>query len=156
MLFRSQVSARQAWVQADPVLLRRILGNLLSNALRYTPQGAVLLAARRAQGGQSWRLECRDSGVGIEAADQARIFEEFVQLHNPERDRRRGLGLGLAIAQRCAALLGSALSVRSRVGKGSVFSLSLPAATPVLAVDRLAPRHSRVPDTLAEIGRAHV
>ncbi len=128
---RLSVSARSAWVQADPVLLRRILGNLLSNALRYTHDGAVMLAVRRCQGGQAWRIECRDSGVGISPPDQRRIFDEFVQLHNPERDRRHGLGLGLAIAQRCAVLLGAHIDVRSQPGQGSVFSLVLPATPPL-------------------------
>jgi signal transduction histidine kinase len=117
-----------AWAQADPMLLRRIVGNLLGNALRYTPRGTVLLAARRR--GKGWQIECRDSGIGIAAESQRRVFDEFVQLHNPERDRRHGLGLGLAIAQRSAALLGSRIRLRSAPGRGSVFSLTLPLALP--------------------------
>ena len=131
---RLLVSARQEGphVLADPVLLRRILGNLAGNALRYTEQGTVLLTMRPVHGGGSslvaWRIECRDSGVGIPQAEQQRIFDEFVQLHNPHRDRRHGLGLGLAIAQRCAQLMGTHIGVRSRPGEGSVFSLTLPVA----------------------------
>jgi len=137
---RLLVSARleSPWVLADPVLLRRILGNLAGNALRYTERGTVLLTVRpvHADGKDhhepgAWRIECRDSGVGIPESEQQRIFDEFVQLHNPHRDRRHGLGLGLAIAQRCAQLLGSQIDVRSRPGQGSRFSLTLPAAVAV-------------------------
>jgi CheY-like chemotaxis protein len=117
-----------AWVHADPMLLRRIVANLLGNALRYTPRGSVLLAARR-RGGQ-WQVECRDSGIGIARESQKRVFDEFVQLHNPERDRRHGLGLGLAIAQRSAQLMGSRIRLRSAPGRGSVFALALPQAVP--------------------------
>jgi len=85
-------------------------GQPRASALRYTERGGVLLAVRRergAAGEAGWRIECRDSGVGIAAADQARVFEEFVQLHNPQRDRR--LGLGLAIARRIGRLIGGDL-----------------------------------------------
>ncbi|TXI10981.1 MAG: HAMP domain-containing histidine kinase, partial [Rhizobium sp.] len=78
-------------VQADPILLERILSNLVSNAIRYTPSGGVLVGCRRAPAGRL-RFEVWDSGVGIVAADHERIFEEFVQIGNPERDRRKGLG----------------------------------------------------------------
>jgi signal transduction histidine kinase len=116
------------WVRSDPILLMQILCNLAANALTYTPRGRVMLAAR-------WRggavlIECRDSGIGIAPADQARIFEEFVQIGNAERDRRKGLGLGLAIAQRTARLLGSEVGLRSIPGRGSCFFLSLPIAEP--------------------------
>ena len=119
-----------AWALTDLTLLQRVLGNLVSNALRYTERGGVLVAVRRcsdADGAPAWRLECRDSGVGIAAADQARVFDEFVQLHNPQRDRRQGLGLGLAIARRIGRLIGGELGLRSAPGRGSVFHLRLPA-----------------------------
>ena len=110
------------WVSSDATLLEQVLSNLVSNALRYTKKGAVLVAARRRGG--DLRLEVWDTGIGIEEADRQRIFEEFVQVSNSERDRRRGLGLGLAIAQRSAALIGGEISVSSRPGRGSRFSLT--------------------------------
>ncbi len=122
-------------VHADPVLLEQVLRNLVGNALRHTPRGGVLLAARRLASG-AVRLQVWDTGIGIAAADQARIFEEFVQLANPGRDRRLGLGLGLAIAQRSAAAMGTRVTLRSAPGRGACFSLVLPAAVaaaPVVA-----------------------
>ena len=129
---RLLVLGPDAWVQADPTLLRRIVGNLAANALRYTESGHVVLAVRRAtlSGQDAWRIECRDSGVGIPQTDHQRIFEEFLQLHNPQRDRRHGMALGLAIAQRCARLLGSRVAMHSRPGQGSVFSVVLAASSP--------------------------
>jgi signal transduction histidine kinase len=114
------------WVLADPALLERILGNLISNALRYTERGRVLVGCRR--DGRRLRMEVWDSGLGIEPSDRERIFEDFVQVANPERDRRKGLGLGLAIARRTAELLGARIELRSWPGKGSVFAVVLPLA----------------------------
>jgi signal transduction histidine kinase len=113
-------------VQADPVLLEQVLRNLVGNALRYTERGGVLLAARRLRSGGVRLLVC-DTGIGIAAADQQRVFEEFVQLGNPGRDRNLGQGLGLAIAQRSAVAMGTQISLRSVPGRGSSFSISLPA-----------------------------
>jgi len=114
-------------VRSDPALLLRIVGNLVSNAIRHTPpEGTVLVAARRR--GASVRIEVRDSGVGIASIHQTRIFEEFYQVANTERDRRQGFGLGLAICARIAALLGTRISVRSALQAGSTFSLELPKA----------------------------
>jgi signal transduction histidine kinase len=112
------------YVWSDPVLLEQVLSNLISNALRCTHHGAILVAAR--QRGRSLRFEVWDTGVGIATADLHRIFDEFVQLGNPERDRRKGLGLGLAIARRAVALLGSEIEVASRPGRGSRFRFSQP------------------------------
>ncbi|HEY0114038.1 MAG TPA: hybrid sensor histidine kinase/response regulator [Allosphingosinicella sp.] len=112
------------WVRSDPTLLEQMLSNLLSNAMRNTRRGGVLVAARRR--GAGLRLEIWDTGIGIGEADLARIFEEFVQVHNPQRDRRNGLGLGLSIARRAAALVGSAIEVKSRLGKGTCFSVEQP------------------------------
>ena len=124
------------WVAGDEVLAEQILMNLIANALRYTPSGAVVIAARRRARGVS--LQILDTGKGIAAADQARIFEEFVQVGNAERDRSKGLGLGLAIASRTAHLLGSAISLRSLPGRGSRFAFSLPRATSEAAPARTA------------------
>jgi two-component system, chemotaxis family, CheB/CheR fusion protein len=118
-------------VYSDPRLLEQIMRNLISNAVKYTRSGRVLLGCRRR--GANLRLEVWDTGPGIPEAQRQAIFEEFHQLDNPGRDRNRGLGLGLAIAQRLADLLGHRLEVRSNVGRGSVFSVEIP-----LAVDQPA------------------
>ena len=101
------------WVTSDVTLIEQVLSNLVSNALRCTPKGGVLIAARTR--GRHVRLEVWDTGIGIGEADLQRIFEEFVQLDNPERDRRKGLGLGLSIAQRSAALIGGTVHADRRV-----------------------------------------
>jgi signal transduction histidine kinase/CheY-like chemotaxis protein len=116
----------RAWIESDPVLLERILGNLIANALKYTETGGVLVAAR-ARGGRI-RIVVVDTGLGIAPEEQARVFEEFFQIDNPERDRAKGLGLGLSIVRRTADLLGHPLTLRSRVGRGTIFSLDVPAA----------------------------
>jgi len=120
-------------VQADPVLLEQILRNLVSNALRYTARGGVLVAARVTRSG-AVRLQVWDTGIGMAPADQARVFDEFVQLHNPGRDRDLGQGLGLAIAQRSAAAMGSSVVLRSVPGRGSCFSIVLPCASDAASI----------------------
>jgi signal transduction histidine kinase/CheY-like chemotaxis protein len=112
------------WVLSDPILLERAIRNLLSNALRYTDRGSVLIGCRRR--GQNLSVEIWDSGCGIATADQALIFQEFYQVANPERDRTKGLGLGLAIVKRLSGLLDAPLIIESRLGHGSVFKLMLP------------------------------
>ncbi|WP_439537964.1 ATP-binding response regulator [Methyloversatilis sp.] len=119
-----RMPSRSAWVRSDPVLLERILRNLISNAMRYTHTGGVLVSTRLRKG--KLRFEVWDTGMGIAPDDQARIFEEFVQLANAERDRRKGLGLGLSIVQRLAALLGHPVSLSSRPGRGTVFRVDVP------------------------------
>lgn len=112
-------------VTSDPILLQRILMNLVSNALRYTPeQGSVLVACRRR--GAELHIEVRDNGPGIPADQQQAIFKEFVQLNNAARDRSKGLGLGLAIVDRLCRLLGHRIRVRSAPGRGTTFVLELP------------------------------
>jgi signal transduction histidine kinase/CheY-like chemotaxis protein len=113
-----------AWVQSDPAMLERILRNLVGNALRYTKGGRVLVAGRRR--GKDLRLEVRDTGCGIPKDRIADCFVEFQQINNPQRDRTQGLGLGLAIVQRLARLLGHRLEVRSELGRGSLFAIRLP------------------------------
>lgn len=122
----NHLRVRPAHVQgvSDPAMLQRILANLVSNALRYTNRGRVLVAARAR--GDSIRIDVIDNGPGIPAESLEDIFLEFHQLGNPERDRRRGLGLGLAIVKRVAGLLGHRIEVRSVVGRGSRFSIFLP------------------------------
>jgi signal transduction histidine kinase/ActR/RegA family two-component response regulator len=113
-------------VQTDPLLLERVLRNLLDNAIKYTPAGSVTLRANRS--GARALLAVSDTGIGIPAAEHERVFEEFYQLANPERDRSQGLGLGLAIVQRLSQLLGLTLSLESDVGRGTTFTLGLPVA----------------------------
>ncbi|AKU13953.1 two-component hybrid sensor protein [Azoarcus sp. CIB] len=117
-----------AWISSDPVLFERILSNLVSNAVRYTRRGRVLVACRRR--GDRLRIEVRDNGVGIPAESHEAIFQEFVQLHNPERSRDKGLGLGLPIVRRLTELLGHHLTLRSSPGRGSVFAIEAPLAQP--------------------------
>lgn len=111
-------------VLSDPVLLEQVAGNLVSNALRATHSGGVLLAARRR--GSELHFEVWDTGSGIARADLERIFDDYVQLDNPARDRRPGMGLGLAIARRSVALLDARIEVASRVGQGSRFRFAQP------------------------------
>ncbi|MEP6720651.1 MAG: hybrid sensor histidine kinase/response regulator [Variovorax sp.] len=120
-------------VQSDPALLELILRNLVSNAIRYTRRGGVLVACRAR--GDDVLLEVWDTGVGIDPTQHQEIFREFHQLGNAERDRRKGLGLGLAIAQGLAQALGHTLSLASKPGRGSVFRLRLARARLAAASD---------------------
>jgi signal transduction histidine kinase len=134
-------------VRTDPLLLERIVSNLIQNSLRYTRTGGVLVAARRSAGQVS--IEVWDSGIGIPADKIDLIFQEFYQLDNPERDRSKGLGMGLAIVRRLSDLLGHKLQVHSTPGRGSVFRLLVPSAiegapdAAQLGADTLPPRIER-------------
>jgi Na+/proline symporter/signal transduction histidine kinase len=121
-----------AW-RSDRRLLRRILQNLLSNAMRYTSHGGVLIAARRRGGG--WRISVSDTGPGIAESQQALIFGEFRRLDRPSPWGEQGLGLGLSICDRLARLLGHRLWLTSRPGRGSTFGVDVPAggSVPVVA-----------------------
>lgn len=112
------------WVKCDATLLERILRNLISNSLRYTEHGGVLVGCRSR--GNQVRISVWDSGIGIAHHELNKIFHEFYQIGNPERDRSLGLGLGLAIAQRLARLLDLRIEVCSVLNKGTVFSLNVP------------------------------
>jgi signal transduction histidine kinase/CheY-like chemotaxis protein len=112
------------YVVSDPSLLARIVRNLLSNAVRYTDRGGVVLGCRRR--GKTVRIEIWDTGRGIPPERHTEIFREFYQLENPERDRRKGLGLGLAIVERLSRLLNHPVELRSTVGKGSMFAITVP------------------------------
>lgn len=120
---RLRVRRSRHVVRTDAALLLRILRNLTSNALRYTERGGVLICARRR--GDRVRVEVRDSGVGIPDAARDDIFREFYQVGNPERDRRKGLGLGLAIVDGLARQLGIRVDLRTAPGRGSVFAVEL-------------------------------
>jgi signal transduction histidine kinase/CheY-like chemotaxis protein len=115
-------------VHSDPVLLERIVRNIVANAVRYTERGGIVVGARVR--GDDVAIDVCDTGRGIAADEQERIFEEFYQVGNRQRDRSRGLGLGLAIVRRLALLLDHRIEVRSRPGHGSRFRVLAPRASP--------------------------
>jgi CheY-like chemotaxis protein len=121
------------WLETDTVLLHNVLSNLLSNAVRYTERGGILVACRRRAG--DVEMQVFDTGIGIAPDQLSSIFREFYQIGNAARDREQGLGLGLAIVQRTASLLGASVQVSSAPGRGSLFSLRLPAMQHVPASD---------------------
>lgn len=118
-------------VHADATMAMLILRNFVSNALRYTSSGGILVCARRR--GDQVRVQVCDTGPGIPREHHQAVFEEFHQLGNPERDKQKGLGLGLAIAKGLAQSMGATLELRSRMGRGSVFTLCLPLPAQVIA-----------------------
>ena len=139
-----KLQATDAVLHSDPVLLERVLGNLLSNGLRYTEAGSVTVACD-ARG----VITVEDTGIGIPASEQDKVFDEFYQLENPERDRRKGLGLGLATVRRITALLGTPLALQSEVGRGTRFTLQVPAGDPALVAARPAALRATELDALA-------
>ena len=122
--FRIRSSPLQ--IRGDRQMVARIVSNMITNAIRYSEHGGNLVGCRRRAGKAV--IEVWDTGQGIAAADLPEIFHEYVQLNNPERDRAKGQGLGLAICQRLATLMGGRVDVRSRLERGSVFRLELPLA----------------------------
>jgi len=129
-----------AWVLSDRALLGRMISNIVENAVRYTEAGSVTIAC--VAHGPLLRIEVRDTGRGIAPEDLTKIWQEFEQLHNPERDRRQGLGLGLAIVRRLSRLLGHPVSVTSTPGVGSTFAIDAPLAeapAPVATVPAAEP-----------------
>jgi signal transduction histidine kinase/ActR/RegA family two-component response regulator len=114
------------YVRSDAALVERILRNLISNAIRYTERGGVVVGCRPR--GAGLRLCVYDTGLGIEPREQSLVFEEFYQIGNRERDRSKGLGLGLAIVERLARLLRAPITLRSQPGKGSLFAFDLESA----------------------------
>lgn len=123
---RLSFSPCSAMVESDVILISQILRNLVSNAIRYTPSGRILVGCRHRHG--MLAIEVHDTGIGIAEDQRSRIFEEFYQVNNPERDRQQGLGLGLSIVDRVVRLLGLKLTLSSRLGKGSAFVLTVPLA----------------------------
>ena len=110
-------------VFSDPTLLEQILRNYVSNAIRYTQVGEIRVECEAID--NQILITVSDTGIGIPSSEQERIFDEFHQLNNPERDRSKGLGLGLSIVKRTADLLNHRIGVQSEYGKGSVFSISV-------------------------------
>jgi two-component system, sensor histidine kinase len=127
-------------VHADPLLLERVLRNLVGNAVRYTADGGVLVAARPRSGGVL--LQVWDTGIGIAASDQTRVFDEFFQVGGAAvqaGSARKGMGLGLAIVQRLCAAMQLRLSLRSEPHRGTVFEIQLPRGTVPVAAPTLQP-----------------
>ncbi len=136
-------------VVSDPVLLERVLRNLLQNAVRYTPAGSVRLRiARRAD---DIVIEVRDTGIGIPQEFRERVFEEYFQVSNPGRNRRRGLGLGLSIVRRLCRLLGARIALESEPGRGSVFRVELPIGAAPAAVAPAAARKGDADDAVPDL-----
>lgn len=125
-------------VYSDVILLQRILSNIIANAVRYTIKGSVELSFSLQK--DKVLIEVTDTGPGLDKVEQNKIFEEFYQLNNPERDKKRGLGLGLSIVKRLCSLMNIPLMLSSQKGVGSIFSIVLPlcdAASPIEPVNEL-------------------
>ena len=137
LMFR--VATAEAQVKTDPMLLERMVRNLVDNAFKYTAVGSVSLDAEVDE--RSVRIAVRDTGPGIAESERERIFEEFYQVGNPERDRGKGLGLGLAIVRRLARLLGLEVQLDSIPGRGSSFAVTLPR----MREERAKPRPPKAP-----------
>jgi adenylate cyclase len=127
---RLVVDAREnlGTVTVDPMRLRQTLLNLLGNACKFTKEGEVTLRARRVADGCDWiELAVADTGIGMTAEQQAKLFEEFTQADATTAQRFGGTGLGLAITRKLARMMGGDVTVASEAGKGSVFTVRLPA-----------------------------
>lgn len=135
------------WVESDPVMVERILANLVSNSLRYTPPGGRILVTARKRGTHVL-VEVRDSGMGIAPEHQAAIFAEFYQVGNSAREQNKGLGLGLSIVDRLTRALGITVNLKSRLGDGTTFALQLKAS------QALQHKVSETPQ--ASLGKVHL
>ena len=144
---RLRVVPSSAWVRSDFIMLERILLNLVSNAVRYTELGGVVVGCRRRS--DEVRIDVCDSGIGIPEEHQRDVFTEFYRLGGPDRDRAGGLGLGLAIVERLGRLLDHPVGLISQPGRGTRFSVSVP-----LTVSReRAAEHSQLPIAIADTAR---
>jgi signal transduction histidine kinase len=139
------VSIDRAEIESDPALLERLIRNLVDNAIKHTAHGSVTLAAAASE--REVCISVCDTGPGIAAEERERIFEEFYQIGNPERDRAHGLGVGLAIVRRLATLLNVQIELQSTLGQGSIFTVRLPRAAarnePEPSAPMLPPRDAR-------------
>jgi signal transduction histidine kinase/ActR/RegA family two-component response regulator len=123
---RLRIRPSGLWLHSDPVLLHRVLLNLVSNAVQHTRHGSVLVVCRPVHGQMQARIEVLDSGIGIAPEHHDKVFDEFFQIDNPQRDRAKGLGLGLSLVARACGLLGHRFTLRSGLGCGTRFSLEVP------------------------------
>lgn len=144
-----RIRRSNAWVRSDAMLLERILLNLVSNAVRYTLWGGIIVGCRRR--GETLRIEVWDTGPGIPQDQKQNIFGEFVQLPTQERNRSGGLGLGLAIVDRLRLLLNHQIDLASRVGRGSRFAIELPMVDE--CVTSTAPVESPYPGAFSAEGK---
>ena len=135
-----------ALVDSDPLLLERILRNFIANTVRYTERGRIVVGCRRRDA--QLLVQVWDTGPGIPFDQQERVFQEYYQLGNPERDRSKGLGLGLAIVRRLADLLDCRLTLRSQSGRGSCFEVAVPLAQGIFEV--IEPANDDRPDATAQ------
>jgi two-component system, sensor histidine kinase len=140
---RLRLASTSAWVRSDPVMLERIVLNLVANAVRYTRSGGVVVGCRRR--GAQLRVDVADTGPGIPEDQQRKIFGEFYRLADAAKTNQAGLGLGLAIVERLCALLDHPIELKSTPGKGSRFSLAVPIA-PAAAWPKSEPSHQAVID----------
>ncbi|MES2878910.1 MAG: ATP-binding protein, partial [Pseudomonadota bacterium] len=146
---RLRVRPTKVWLMSDSTLLHRIVLNLVTNALRYTTTGSVLVACRVTGDGRHARIEVWDSGIGIAPEHHESIFKEFYQVANAARDRSKGLGLGLNIVERTARLLKHAVQLRSRLGQGTRFTVEVPLVPPGVVLDSRSPLRAEVLGDLA-------
>jgi signal transduction histidine kinase len=147
---RLQVRSSLLWARSDALLLQRMLLNLVINAIRYTEHGSVLVACRSCDAGRGVCIEVRDSGIGIPVEHHEDIFKEFYQLTGRAGDRKFGLGLGLNIVQRSAALLGHQITLRSQPGCGTRFSILMERCEPARAPLQLPAQ--RTQQSLGDVG----
>jgi CheY-like chemotaxis protein/anti-sigma regulatory factor (Ser/Thr protein kinase) len=143
---RLELSPCSYTVNSDPVLLEQVLRNYVSNAIRYTPGGEVVVSCEEKEGRVC--ISVSDTGVGIAEEHQREIFNEFHQLNNPERDRGKGLGLGLAIVERIAGLLEHPITVESEQGKGATFSILVDTGNAVVKQPSELPSEQESPNDL--------
>jgi two-component system, sensor histidine kinase len=136
----------QRFVKSDPGLLRRVVQNLMANAIRYTESGRVLLGVRRC--GANVRIEVWDTGMGIPAGKTKEVFEEFRRLNKDAPTGTKAMGLGLAIVERISKRLGHEITVRSWPGKGSCFAITVPLAGPSERPAKTPSAASRAPSDL--------
>jgi signal transduction histidine kinase len=142
------------WLRADRGKLTRVLSNLVGNAIKFTETGGVTVSAALSAGGAAL-VHVRDTGVGIAPEQRERIFDEFAQLHNPERERTKGWGLGLAICRRLLDVMGGSITVESAPNQGSVFTVCLPPRCVVDCAGGVAERSRRGTDDVG-LGRPHL
>jgi len=142
LLFGFQ-STSDVWINTDSQLLSRIIGNLLENAIRYTESGSVSVVLKQ-ENNQAVIL-LKDTGIGIRDEDKQNVFTEFYQADNPERDRQKGLGLGLSIVKRLSDLLGIQLEFESQTGLGTSFRLTCPLVKNPPFKNVIMPREAEAP-----------
>jgi two-component system, sensor histidine kinase len=140
-----RLASTSAWVRSDPVLLERIVLNLVSNAVRYTTSGGIVVGCRRR--GVLLRIHVVDSGPGIPEDQQRKIFGEFYRLADAAKTNQAGLGLGLSIVERLCALLDHPIELKSTPGKGSRFSVDVPVA-PAATLPKSEPSHQAIIDVI--------